>query len=537
MQILFNGHIYTQDPNQPIAQALAIEGSRVLAVGTNENILALANRSTSHLDLEGQTVWPGLADAHLHLQHFAQLLSMVDCETSSQQECLQRVAERARHTPPGKWIVGHGWNQNLWPEGFGSAADLDAISSQHPIYLTAKSLHAGWANSRALQLCGISTATPDPKNGKIQRNQDGQPTGILLEMGAMELVSHFIPTPGQADLVKIIADAQPTLWSMGLTSVNDFDPFSCFTALQTLHQEGKLRLRVVKGLPLPNLPQAVSLVNDFRADDWLSFGALKLFADGALGPHTAAMLAPFDNDPENIGMLLLTKEEILQYGKTAAAAGLGLAIHAIGDRAVREVLDGLTLLRQYEAANSLPHLRHRIEHVQLIHPQDIPRLAELGIIASMQPIHAPSDQLAAETCWGTRCATAYAWRTLAHTGVQMAFGSDAPVESPNPFWGLAAAVTRQLPNSTLPPWRPEECLSIQQALDGFTTGPAFANGKETHLGRLTSGYLADLIVLSQDPFALLAEAALPPCNPSLLKPEATMIGGEWVWQATDRPSG
>jgi predicted amidohydrolase YtcJ len=470
MLILHHGNIYTQYGQNPRAQALAIEGERILAPGSNEDILALARPGSSLFDLQGHSVWPGLCDAHLHLQTLALLWSAVDCETASKAECLSHVAERALQTPPGEWILGHGWNQTRWPEGFGSAAELDAVSTQHPIYLTAKSLHAGWANRCALQACEISAATPDPEGGVIQRDDHGQPTGILLEK-AMSLVAPHMPMPDAQKLASLLQDAQSTLWQMGLTAVHDFDPLSSFEALQILHEGGKLHLRVTKSLPLTSLPHAAALgLHSGFGDDWLRIGPVKLFADGALGLHTAAMLAPFDDDKQNRGMLLLSKEQILEHGKTAARSGLSLAIHAIGDRANHEVLDGFALLRDYESTQNLPHLRHRIEHVQLLDPADQVRLAQLGIIASMQPIHAPSDREMVDASWGARAANAYAWRGLIRHNTHLAFGSDAPVESPTPFWGLHAAVNRNLPHSDQPAWHPEQALSLAEALFGFTLG-------------------------------------------------------------------
>ncbi len=509
-------------------QALAIEAGTITALGSNEEILDLARPGCRTFNLHGKTVWPGLHDAHLHLQQLSLALSMVDCETESKAECLRRVRERAERTSPGEWILGHGWNQNEWEGGFGNAADLDEISRKHPIYLTAKSLHAGWANTRALQECGLNRETSNPPKGVLQRDPRGELTGILLE-DAMRLVGERIPLPKPEKLAGLMQNTQASLWRMGLTSVHDFDPLTSFKALQIVEREGKLRLRVTKSLPLEALPRAVMLgVQSGFGGDWLRFGSVKMFSDGALGPHTAAILSGYDDEPGNTGMLMLTREEILDHGKLAAGSGLSLAIHAIGDRANREVLDGLRALRRYESENGLPHLRHRIEHVQLIDPEDQPSLTELDIIASMQPIHAPSDRDTADTCWGERAGNAYAWRSLCRVGAHLAFGSDAPVESPNPFLGLHAAVNRSLYGSGRPTWHAEQALTLKEALLGFTCGAAYASGMETRLGRLTSGHLADLIVLEEDPFTLPAREL------GGIRPIATMVGGEWVWQDQER---
>jgi predicted amidohydrolase YtcJ len=315
---------------------------------------------------------------------------------------------------------------------------------------------------------------------------------------------------------------------MGVTGVHDFDQSLCFAALQMLQQENRLNLRVIKGIPIDQLAHVIALgLRSGFGNDFLRIGSLKLFADGALGPHTAAMLEPFEDDPANHGLLLLDGEAVMEYGRQAVDHGLSLAIHAIGDRAVHEVLNGFEQLRSYENANHLPALRHRIEHVQLLHPQDHARLNQLAIIASMQPIHATSDMLMSDRFWGARSADAYAWQTVLSHKTRLAFGSDAPVESPNPFLGLHAAVTRQRLDGTPGPngWYPEQKLTLLDAVNAYTTGAAYAANQEDRLGKLAPGFYADLIVLDHDPFSI------PPEQLAYLKPKATMISGHWVWQS------
>ncbi len=525
MLILFNGRIQTLDPNLPVASALAIEGERIVAVGSDDEVLALANWRSTQLDLNGKTIWPGLTDAHIHLDFYSQGLSYVDCETATRQECLQRVADKVKSVPQGDWIRGHGWNQNNWPEGFGNTVDLDAVAPQHPVYLTAKSLHACWVNSIALQLAGITSSTPDPAGGKILCDASGSPTGILLE-SAMGLVEEAIPAITVEDVRENILTAQTNLWRLGITGVHDYDQVRCFSALQLLDAEQKLSLRVVKSIPYDLLPNAVALgLRSGFGSQFLRIGSVKLFSDGALGPRTAAMLQPYEEEPENTGILLLDSEQILEAGQQAAQSGLSLAIHAIGDRANHEVLNAYAQLRQHETDTHRPHLRHRIEHVQILHPQDYDRLAALDVIASVQPIHATSDMLMADRFWGDRSAGAYAYGTLMRSGASLAFGSDAPVEQPNPFLGLHAAVTRQRADGQPHPqgWYPDQRLTLMEALAGFTTGAAFAAHQENSLGRLSVGYLADLILLPADPFSL------PPEDLYRIRPVATMVGGNWVW--------
>ena len=528
MRILTNARIYTLDPENPIVSTLVIDHGMITAVGEKTSALAAGSLQTELVDLGGRTVIPGLTDAHIHLQYYSLGLKKVDCETNSQTECLERVAARARQTPPAEWILGHGWNQNNWPEGYGSCAQLDRITTEQPIYLTAKSLHAGWGNTTALRLAGITSQTPDPPGGRIQRDEHGVPTGILFEK-AMALVENSIPEAKPAMVAQAIKDAQPLLWQMGLTGAHDFDRQTCFTALQLLHEAGDLKLRVTKSLPIEILPEAVEIgLRSGFGDDFLQIGSIKAFSDGALGPRTAAMLQPYEGEPDNRGIAMLDAEEIFEKGRLAVEHGLSLAIHAIGDRANHEVLDAYTQLRQVEQ-EYLPttrrRLRHRIEHVQLIHPDDAERLARLGIIASMQPIHAVSDYPMADRYWGKRAAHAYAWRTISDYGTLMAFGSDAPVESPNPFWGLHAAVTRRRPDGSPGPdgWYPAQRLTLTEALHGFTSGAAYAAGKENQLGKLAPGYLADLIVLDTDLFNCEIDQIRD------IRPTATMINGEWVY--------
>jgi predicted amidohydrolase YtcJ len=528
MLILHNAKIYTFDPARPTAPALAIADGRVLSVGEYEKLSAEFEDRAEKVDAGQRAVIPGLTDAHVHLQHYALGLKKVDCETDSRAECLARVAERASQTPPGEWVLGHGWNQNNWPEGFGSAAHLDAVAPDHPVYLTAKSLHAGWANSAALRLAGIQAQSPDPEGGRVGRDAHGYPDGILYEY-AMSLVSQAIPEPAIEALAGSIGGAQERLWQMGLTGVHDFDRRACFAALQELHLNGRLGLRVLKTIPVESLAEAVDLgLRSGFGDDFLRIGQVKAFADGALGPRTAAMLQPYEGEPDNYGMSLLDAEEIFEFGQKAVQNGLALTIHAIGDRANHEVLNAYSQLRDLERSlppGTSPALRHRIEHVQIIHPDDVPRLAKLGVIASMQPIHATSDYPAADRYWGDRSIFAYAWRTLLDTGTHLAFGSDAPVESPNPFIGLHAAVTRQRQDGSPGPggWYPQQRLGLHEAFFGFTGGAAYAAGMENRLGKLAPGYLADLLILDTDPFDC------PPEELAQIRPLGTMVGGDWVY--------
>ena len=527
MRILYTAKIFTLNPQDNAASAILIDDDRILAVGNDDEILAEAGLHTDKTNLAGKTIWPGLTDAHMHLENYALALKRIDCETPTRQECLQRVADRASQARPGDWILGHGWNPNIWAEGSGNARLLDLVAPNNPVYLTTKSLHAGWANSAALRLAGINPNTADPIDGKIERDGGGKPTGILFET-AVALVESILPKASVEQVSQAILAAQTEMWRMGLTGAHDFDQASCFAALETLDQRDLLRLRMVKSIPLENLTHAIAVgLRSGFGSKYLRIGSVKMFADGALGPRTAAMLKPYENEVDYAGLLMMDAEQVAERGQEATRNGLSVAIHAIGDRANHEVINGYAQIRQFEDRQALPRLRHRIEHVQLLHPEDLDCLAKYDIIASMQPIHATSDMLIADQHWGERSAYSYAWQSLSGRGAHLAFGSDAPVESPNPFWGLHAAITRRRADGSPGPagWYPEQRLTLLEALNAYTQGPAYAAGIENRLGRLEPGYFADLIVLDVNPFSIPAQEIYQ------IKPNATMVGGKWVWQS------
>ncbi len=523
MKILYNARIHTLDPHCPTASVIVIERERIFAVGGPELLESFPQAGRE--DMDGRVVLPGLTDAHIHLEKYALGLQKLDIETATDEECLRRIEERAAQS--SGWILGHGWTK--------SPTFTGALGGDLPVYLTAKSLHAAWANAAALRMAGIGSGSPDPIDGKIVRDESGQPNGILLE-GAMRLVESIIPQPSPDELCAAMEAAQSILWKMGLTGIHDFDGRASFMALQSMDTRGALKLRVLKSIPLELLPQARALglrsgfpegASGRCGNERLRIGSVKVFMDGALGQRTAAMFHPYLNEPANRGMLNMDGETLSEHARQAADVGLSMAVHAIGDRAVHEVLDGFEQLRAYERERRLPALRHRIEHVQIVHPDDVSRLGRMGIIASMQPIHALSDMSAADLYWGERARLAYAWRTQAAHGAPLAFGSDAPVESPNPFWGLRAAVTRRRVDGSpgAAGWYPEERLSMQAALEAYTVGPAYAAGMEDRLGRLAPGYEADLIVVEKDPFTCPPDALLS------LGSSATMLAGQWLWQA------
>jgi predicted amidohydrolase YtcJ len=524
MRIFHNANIYA--PQYPLATALAISHGHFIAMGTDEEILDGFSHKAKVINLRGRSIWPGLTDAHVHLRHLAESNAMANCETESLEKCLETIKTVASNLPQDAWVRGHGWNQNNWGSVFGNANLLDSVCGGRPVYLTAKSLHAAWVNSTALTKAGIDSQTADPPGGIIQRDKTGQPTGILFEASAMSLVESLIPKSKQTELIAHIRDLIPQLLKLGLVGVHDFDGVDSFKALQSC-QHHNTQIRVHKIIPFDKLETFIEagLQTGF-GNDWLHLGGVKLFADGALGPQTAAMLQPYEGTNES-GNLLLTEDEIVEIGKKAVSHGIPLTVHAIGDRANHVVLNAYERLRIYEQTHALRHFKHRIEHVQIIDPKDLCRMVDLDIIASVQPVHAPSDMVMADRQLGVRSKNAYGYQSMIKSGCRVVFGSDAPVEPVNPFLGIHAAVTRRRPDGApgQEGWQPEQRLTLSQALEGFSRTPAEITGRGGTLGRIAPGYKADFLILEDDPFK---------CDPHKLQsiqPSATFIEGICKFQS------
>ncbi len=500
--VLKNGRIYTQDQSTRAVQAVAILGDRILAVGSDLEMIDLAGPGAEIIDLGGRCVTPGLVDAHVHFQSYSLALRRIDLAGSVDvQDALSRVAEAQANDPGDHWLEGRGWNQAEWPDArFPTAAELDPVTGQRPAMLVHKSGHAAWANSRALQLAGIAADTSDPAGGQIQRDVSGRPTGILFET-AIDLIGDKIPRHSQEQIIAAMQLGQEACLQAGLTGVHDFDGRTCFGALQSLHQAGKLAFRVIKNIPVRYLDHAIGVgLRTGFGDQWLRIGGVKMFADGALGPRTAAMLAPYEGEPDNRGIVVTDKEEMIEHASRASAAGLSLTVHAIGDRANHDVLDVYEVVRAEEQTRGGTELRHRIEHFQVAHPADFQRLAALNVVASMQPIHATSDMEMADRYWGDRARHGYAWRRVLEAGGVLAFGSDAPVDPIQPLAGIHAAVTRRKADGSPGPegWYPQQRLTIDEAIHGFTMGPAKASGQEGMLGSISPGKLADMTIFERD---------------------------------------
>ena len=535
--VLTNGRIHTGEARQPWATALAIANGRILAVGADEAMKALLAPGGEWIDLQGRGVTPGLVDAHVHFQWYSLSLRHIDLfEVPTLAEAVQRVAAGAERAQAGDWLRGRGWTQELWADRrFPTAADLDAVTGDRPAIFNHKSGHAAWVNSRALQIAGITAHTPDPPGGHIQRDEAGRPTGILFEE-AMELAARCVPPPTAVEVADAMRQAQANCWRAGLVGLHDFDGSTCFQALQMLRQNGELGLRIVKNIPARYVEQAtaVGLRSGF-GDDWLRVGGVKIFADGALGPRTALMVDPYVGEPGNRGIAVTDKEEMLQIASQASASGLSVTVHAIGDKANHDVLDVYEAVRRDEAAQlgmanaagaralSLPPLRHRIEHVQILHPADKERLAQLGVIASMQPTHATSDMEMADRYWGERAQYSYAWRTVLNTGATLVFGSDCPIEPIEPLLGIYAAVTRRRPDGSHAPdgWFTAQKLTMAETIHAFTWAAAYTSGQEGKTGSIAPGKLADLTIYDKDLFAVPDEELLD------VKIAGTLVAGNF----------
>ncbi len=522
---LINGAIYTNDPARPRVEAVAIGDGRVIAVGTTAEVRAMAGPKTRVLDLKGHFAMPGFNDAHIHLASGGQSKLEVDFEGArSLAEFQQRIRDRLKSFRSGEWITGRGWDNTLWPgQKFPARGDLDSVSREHPMLFTRVDGHVAVANSLALQMAGVTRETKDPPGGSIERNAAGEPTGMLKE-NAMGLVRSKLPplTPEQRRRGIELALAEAARF--GVTSMQDNSAWEDFLVYEELKKEGKLTARITEWLPfLAPLDRLVEMRrHGGTADPWLKTGALKAVVDGTLGSRTAAMLAPFSDDPSTPGILRIEPDQLRQMAIERDTAGFQLAFHAIGDRANHVCLDALAAVRE---ANGPRDRRARIEHAQVVAPEDFARFAALGVIASMQPCHETTDMRWAEARLGPeRSKGAYAWHSMLRHGVRLAFGTDYPVEPINPLRGLYACVSRQLPDGTPPGgWQPQEKISMDDCIRAYTIGSVYAEFEEGKKGQIIPGQWADIVVLSEDVTRVPAQ--------QILRTEVlhTIVGGQVVY--------
>jgi len=513
------------------AEALAVRGGRILAVGTRDQIMKLKGPETKIVDLDGHFVMPGFNDAHIRLASAGlekMNVNLVGVKTLD--EFRERLRAKCETAGPGEWVVGEGWDETLWPvKALPTRWDLDEVSGKHPVYLERVDEHIGVANTRALQLASITVATRDPEGGKIDRDDAGTPNGILREMAlAMQAV---IPKPTHEKRRQAIELALADLASHGITSAQDYSQWEDFQIYEELEHEGKLTARISEWLTFDD---SIEDLNNKRnshpaSDNLLHTGMLKAFLDGSLGSKTAALLEPYSDDPKNSGLPQYEAAKLNAMTKERVLAGYQIGFHAIGDKGVQLALDAFAEAEKaakegkVKAADGGADYRLRIEHAQVTTPQQILRFKDLKVIASMQPNHLLTDMNWAEARLGPKRAEhSYAWAEFLRRGVVLAFGTDYPVEPVTPFRGLYSALTRQSEDGKKS-YYPAQKLNIEQAIAAYTTGAAFAEFAEKQKGKLEPGMLADFVVLDQD-----ITAALPP---KILETKVlrTVVGGKTVY--------
>ncbi|WP_446666443.1 amidohydrolase [Flexivirga sp. B27] len=528
MSTLFrHPRVFTGDPEQPYVTGILVDHDRIIGIGESAQIAAEHAPSTV-VDLPGALVLPGMHDAHIHTAGIARSLVAVDLRTAtSLPDALERVREHAQALPAGSWIFGGRWDSNKWEHPVQpTAADLDTVSGDHAIALSSIDGHTMWANSEALRRAGITASWPDPPGGMAVRDPQGNPTGILRE-SAQDPIGDVAAGPDSGDLRELLKAAQTHLLSVGLTAVTDLNGEEARAAYLSMHEAGELSIRVVKGIPMEALDLAIGegrRTGD--GDDWLRVGPVKLFSDGALGSRTCHMSRGFADDATNLGMAVMTEQQMYAAGRAAVDAGIAVATHAIGDQACHVVLDVYERLRR-DTGTTLPL---SIEHTQYLQPDDVARLHMWGITASMQPTHCTSDIDLVRALLPDHDLVAYGWRSVLDSGADLALGSDAPVEEANPFHGIHAAVTRQRGDGTPDGgFQPNERITVAEAIAGYTTGPAKLTGTADRRGTLTAGMLADFIAVDTDITdpAILADEPLRIRNTQVLQ---TVVGGETRWQ-------
>lgn len=501
--ILYNAKIYTVDPAQPWAEAVACHNGRLHAIGTTADITAMAGDETTMIDAGGKLVLPGLTDSHVHFRSYASYRQWVNLfGVDDFDEAMALIKTAVSKAKPGEWVQGSGWGASKWHTKPHRTV-LDAIAPNNPVALGQMDMHSWWVNSRALDLANVTADTPDLPESKIERDLDGTPNGILREWNAINLVKSIIPLASEADELAYMREAIAEAHQLGLTAVHDQrvegEGDVSLRLFQQLNRDGDLKLRIHHNIAAAYLPQVAQLgLQPGLGDDRLWIGHIKSFSDGAMGSRTALMIDPYEDESENRGIAVTSAADLMELAAATEAADFSLSIHAIGDLAARNVLD---------AMESIPpvtdRMPHRIEHVQVMHPDDLGRLAAHGIATAVQPIHIETDWRIADVAWGDRARYTYAFRTLLDLGTVVAFGSDAPVAPINPMWGIRAAITRQsLDNLPEGGWYPEEKVTLEEAIYAYTMAPAIIAGKQAVQGSISPNKWADLIVLNDDLFEM-----------------------------------
>lgn len=502
--VFINGSILTMDAAQPEVRALAIQNGKITDLGDEARIKAQATARTRVVDLQGGTLMPGFIESHGHLFGLGRKNLILDLTGVKSLSAVQnKVAERVKTLKPGQWLIGRGWDQNLWPEKkFPTTQDIDTVTPRNPVFLTRIDGHAAWANSLAMKKAQVTATTPDPHGGRIIRSAQGNPTGVFVDE-AMGLVHRVMPAMSAAEKQRAVESGMKEAVAQGVTTFHDAgvseDIISIYNDLAARH---RLPLRVF--VMLDGSDEA--LLNKYfskgpvNVDDMLHIRGVKLMADGALGSRGAALLQDYADEPNHKGLLILDEEQITSITQRALAAGYQVATHAIGDRANQVVLNAYDKAMKVRGVSG-DKARLRVEHAQILTPEDATRMAGLGVIASMQPIHAPSDSPWAIDRLGNDrfLQRGYVWRRLLTAKAHLAAGSDTPIEPISPLWGMHAFVTRADAQGQPPPgWNPAEKLTLEEAMHAYTVEGAYAGFMETKIGQLKKGYAADLVVLDRN---------------------------------------
>jgi predicted amidohydrolase YtcJ/beta-glucanase (GH16 family) len=528
--LLFNAHVITMDRTHPDAEALAIRADRFVWIGSNKDAGKIS--AARRIDLHGLTVLPGIIDAHTHLVSLGESLLRLNLkDAATEKEVVERVKQKAATIAPNQWILGWGWDEGKWASHYPTNEGLNKVAPNNPVYLIGLHGFAAWANRKALEIAGVTKDTKDPENGRIVRDEKtSEPTGVLLNR-AQDLVSKHIPPLPLDQLKRGIELAAQQCIRNGLTSVHEaLVGLRQLQAFRELVTEGRMPLRVyvmLDGADHALVTQWLERGPEIDPRHQFTIRSFKLFADGALGSRGAALLAPYGDAPETTGVITTPEAEVYQLARSSLQKGFQLSTHAIGDRTNRMVLDAYA--RALKATSEARDARLRIEHAQVLAPEDLPRFAALGVIPSMQPTHATSDMKWAEARLGPeRIKGAYAWRSVLRTGAHLPLSSDFPGETLNPFYGIYAAITRQDPQGNPPDgWYPEQRLTLEEALHGYTIEGAYAEFEEKDKGSIEPGKLADLTIISENITKLSPKDIL---STRVLK---TIIGGKIVYDTDE----
>jgi predicted amidohydrolase YtcJ len=519
---IVNAKVWTADSARPWAEAIAVNGDTIVAVGSSAEIRKLG--AARVVDAKGGMVTPGFIDAHVHFVSGGFRLSSVQLrDARTPEEFVKRIRDFAATVPAGTWITGGDWDHEQWGGRLPERSWIDSITPDHPVWINRLDGHMALANSAALKAANVTSATREVDGGAIVRGAGDEPTGVLKD-NAQSLVERVVPAPPAVLQDRALDTAMTYVASNGVTSVHNMGTWEELATFERARAAGRLKTRIYAAVPLSSWEQLRDTVLAHgTGDDWLRFGALKGFVDGSLGSHTAAMLEPFTDAPDDRGLFVNTPEDLYQWTSGADKAGLHVIIHAIGDRAIRTLLD---TYERVARENGPRDRRFRMEHAQHIAPADIARFGALGVIASMQPYHAIDDGRWAEKVIGSeRARGTYAFRSLLDTGAALAFGSDWFVAPPTPLEGIYAAVTRRTLDDRNPEgWIPEQKITVEEALQAYTMGSAKASFSESRKGSLVRGKLADLVLIDRD------LTTIPPDSIRDARITMTVVGGRVVFE-------